>query len=49
MKVCVNIVCFSVLICVRLDIVLNHVSVCTCGQKLGSCDCVYVWIGFGIM
>ena len=33
--------CVSMCTCER--ILLLSLSVCTCGQSLGSCDCVYVW------
>ena len=34
---------------VRLDRVWNRVSVCMCGESLGSCEYVYVWTEFGIV
>ena len=28
---------------VRVDRFWDRVSVCTCGQNLGSCECLNVW------
>ena len=35
--------------CVLVDMVSDPVSVCTCGQSLGSLDCVNIRKKFGIM
>ena len=35
-----------VLMCMSVERVWDHVSLCTCGQSLGSCEFVYVWTEF---
>ena len=49
MSVRVKIVCFSVLLCVRHDSVLDRVSVCMFGQSLNSYMCLYMWTKYCIM
>ena len=35
--------------CVGVERFLDGVSVFTCLENLGSCECVYVWTEFGIV